>query len=71
MTRQALDGSGGRSLGVPMPVEPGSGFCNVLSRFDLLGPDTVSGGMPFCPLQEVLGTALGTGWNMRQWQGCR
>ena len=32
------------------------GRCNKMSRRDLLGADTVSGGMPFCPLQEVTGT---------------
>jgi len=31
-------------------------LCNKMSSCDLLGADTVSGGMPFCPLQEVAGT---------------
>ena len=32
------------------------GRCNKMSRCDLLGADTASEGMPFCPLQEVAGT---------------
>ena len=32
------------------------GRCNKMSSCDLLGADTVSGGRPFCPLQEVTGT---------------
>ena len=31
-------------------------LCNKMSRCDLLGADTVSEGMPFCPLQEVVRT---------------
>ena len=31
-------------------------LCNKMSRCDLLGVDTVSGEMPFCPLQEVVRT---------------
>ena len=34
-------------------------LCNKMSGCELLGADTASEGMPFCPLQEVTGTDWG------------
>jgi len=49
VTRQPRGGESWQQLGVSKPVESGSGILQHLPRFDLLGADTVGGGLPFSP----------------------